>query len=199
MADPTPRRLVRLPKQTLNHAWAPKLRRPILLTSRRQLHLWVMLEANPEVLRYCERPNCNADDAQTAEPDFWALYRDRSIWLLLDDEGDSRLERQPQPFEALLRVSSEELERHRVWIQNWMSLLPYLSCTAALDLGPLRAQVAQFFEREAPLEAAEHHFARIDSVLVRSAAVDGLHRGELVCSELAQSAWSPASRLRRAD
>ena len=46
--EPSPRAVNRHPKQTLHHAWAPKLGRTVLFTSREQLHLWVMLEAHPE-------------------------------------------------------------------------------------------------------------------------------------------------------
>jgi hypothetical protein len=46
----------RLPKQTLHHAWSPKLQRTLVLTSVNQVRLRVMLEANPAVKTYCERP-----------------------------------------------------------------------------------------------------------------------------------------------
>ena len=42
--EPVALPLHRLPKQTLHHVWAPIHRRPVLLTSQGQLHLWVMLE-----------------------------------------------------------------------------------------------------------------------------------------------------------
>ena len=46
MDEPVSLELERLPRQTLHHAWAPKLGRLIVLSSVGQLWLWAMLEAH---------------------------------------------------------------------------------------------------------------------------------------------------------
>jgi hypothetical protein len=198
MSDPTPLPMRRLPKQTLHHVWAPKLARPVVLNSLRQLQLWTLLEANPGITRYVERP-CEADgDAEGLTADFWALGNGRPTWLRVEgathEQATAGL---PAQRPSLVLVSAEELDRHRVWIQNWQSLLPYLSCSASIDLSGLRAQVVAFFAREASLEDAERHLAATDPVLVRAATIDGLHRGDLYSAELLVSPWTASLRIRQ--
>ena len=198
MSDPTPLPMRRLPKQTLHHVWAPKLARPVVLNGLRQLQLWTLLEANPGVTRYVERP-CEVDDAtEGLATDFWAMRHGRATWLRVEgathEQSTAGL---PAQNPSLVLVSAEELDRHRVWIQNWQSLLPYLSCSASIDLSGLRAQVVAFFAREASLEDAERHLAAADPVLVRAAAIDGLHRGDLYSAELLVSPWTASLRIRQ--
>ena len=85
MTDPIALPVKRLPKQTLHHVWAPKLNRTVVLAGLDQLHLWVMLEANPEVSRYCERPTWPDENETSLNPDFWALREGSAVWLTLDD------------------------------------------------------------------------------------------------------------------
>lgn len=198
MSEPTPLPMRRLPKQTLHHVWAPKLARPVVLNGFRQLQLWTLLEANPGVARYVERP-CEGDVApEGLAVDFWALRHGRATWLMVEGAAhEPATTRLPAQSPSLVLVSAEELDRHRVWIQNWQSLLPYLSCAASIDLSGLRTQVVAFFAREASLEDAERHLAAADPVLVRAAAIDGLHRGELYSADLLVSPWTASLRIRQ--
>jgi hypothetical protein len=194
MSDPAPLPLQRQPKQTLHHVWAPKLGRPVVLNSRSQLHLWAMLEANPAVSRYCERP-CPATDDEPVAADFWAVHDGRPTWLSLADAPQTSGSISAGP--GVVMVSGAELDTHRVWIQNWLSLLPYLSSAAALNLVDLRSRLVEFFAREASLAEAEHHFAAVEPVLVRTATIEGLHRGQLLSPDLRVSPWTPSMRIHR--
>jgi len=198
MTDPMPLPMQRLPKQTLHHVWAPKLGRPVVLNSLRQLQLWAMLEANPHVVRYVERPADSSDFDETLAADFWALYEGRPTWLVIggtqyNETSGIGAAQHTTP----LRISPEEIDRHRIWIQNWLSLLPYLSCAGALSFEGLSAQVIAFFERDASLADVERHFSSSDPVLVRTAAIAGLHRGHLFSADLLVSPWTSSMRIRR--
>jgi hypothetical protein len=46
-----------------------------MMTSRDQLHLWVLLEAHPRVTRYCERPTWPNDVESSSGADFWISGR----------------------------------------------------------------------------------------------------------------------------
>ena len=83
MHAPEPLPVSRLPKQTLHHVWSPKLQRTLVLTSVNQVRLWVMLEANPAVTTYCERPVL-ASNQHDAHADFWLLQDGRPQYLALD-------------------------------------------------------------------------------------------------------------------
>ena len=97
MPEPAVLPLQRLPKQTLHHAWAPKLGRTIVLNSLGQLRLWALLEAHPGVTRYCERPAWPDDEEPSPCPDFWALRDGTPIWLALAPAAGDE---EPAPAEA---------------------------------------------------------------------------------------------------
>ena len=53
MINPVPMPVQRLPKQTLRHAWAPKLGHPVMFTPVSQVHLWVMCASAPKARIAC--------------------------------------------------------------------------------------------------------------------------------------------------
>jgi hypothetical protein len=204
MTNPVPMPVLRLPKQTLHHAWAPKLRRPVMFTSVSQVHLWVMLEANPSVTRYCERPACAVEDVPESAADFWVLRDGKEQWLTLEDDFNTSGARASKTFDrhtpsspCVEIISRKEIERHRLWIQNWMSLLPYLATGRHLIDPTLSESIVQFFDRTATLERAEQHFSRVDPVLVRTAVIAGLHAGRLFSTDLLGSPLSRHTRVNR--
>lgn len=89
MADLIALPVKRFPKQTLHHVWASKLNRVAVLAGHDQLHLSVMLEANAEVTRYCERTTWPDETEAPPEPDFGALRSDQAVWLALRDGAPS--------------------------------------------------------------------------------------------------------------
>jgi len=190
--------LQRLPRQTLHHAWAPKLGRMIVLNSSGQLRLWAMLEAHPGVTRYCERPAWPGDVPRRHMPDFWALRDGVPVWLVL--ERDAQRSDEPAPVAdgpALQTVTAHDLDRHDSWIRNWLSLLPYLGSIALLGGAGPGEPVVEFFRQEASFDDAERHFAHHDPMLVRAAVVAGLHKGLLFSSELLVRPWDGRTRVVR--
>lgn len=202
MNAPVPLPVRRLPKQTLHHAWAPKLRRPVLFASATQLRLWIMLEANPGVTNYCERPALSAEAAAPLA-DFWVMRDGSEQWLTVDDDaGEHAGVHDPQAIGQTTRsapcvetISRKEIERHRIWIQNWMLLLPYLATGAHLIEPTLLANVIEFFGHSATMDEAEQRFGRIDPVLIRTAVIAGLHGGQLISSDLVTLAFSRHTRV----
>lgn len=199
MFEPVALPLHRLPKQTLHHVWAPKLRRPVLLTSQGQLRLWAMLEANPSVTRYCERPSWPAECGPRPALDFWVLREHQPVWLASEELASTLPIQDPCQQQGIVvqSVTTKNLDSHRVWIQNWLSLLPYLSATSSLNLDHLGKQVVEFFTRESSIDAAERHFARDDDVLVRTAVIAQLHAGRLFSGDLLTRPWDLDTRVVR--
>lgn len=187
------------PRQTLHHVWAPKLRRIVMLTGHAQLHLWAMLEAHPGVTQYCERP-APPDAAQDLPvADFWAIRDGSPCWLRLAEasaEGAASLDRATS-HEGVDLISPDELKRHRVWIRNWLSLLPYLSTTSPIGLEALKAQVVEVAGNEATFDEIERHFGQTDPVLTRTAVIAALHAGLLVSQDLKHKPWDRATRVCR--
>ena len=106
---------------------------------------------------------------------------------------------EPSPTEATTFqiVTADELHHHRMWISNWLSLLPYLNADAWPELDGLHEPVANFFRQEASFDDAEQHFAPLDPVLVRTAIIAGLHQGRLYSSELLVRPWDRRTRVTR--
>ena len=200
MVEPVALPVQRSPKQTLHHVWAPKLRRIVMLTGQDQLHLWVMLEAHPGVTQYCERP-ASADAAQALPiADFWAIRDGTPTWLRLVEApvDDAASLARATSDEGVELIGPDELKRHRVWIRNWLSLLPYLSTTSPLGLESLKAQVVEGAGDEATFDEIERHFAHTDPVLTRTAVIAALHAGRLVSEDLQHKPWDRSTRVCRA-
>ena len=199
MFEPIALPLHRLPKQTLHHVWAPKLKRPVLLTSQGQLRLWAMLEANPSVNRYCERPSWPAECGPRPALDFWVLREHQPVWLASEELASTLPIQDPCQQQGIVvqSVTANDLDSHSVWIQNWLSLLPYLSATSSLNLDHLGKQVVEFFTRESSFDDAERHFARDDGVLVRTAVIAQLHAGRLFSGDLLTRPWDLDTRVVR--
>ena len=197
MTEPIALPLQRYPKQTLHHAWAPKLGRTILFTGRDQLRLWVMLEAHPAVSRYCERPTWPDGADRGPAADFWALRDGKPVWLAVQEDPSPEHVADPPVSPSLVvdTITLEELDKHRIWIQNWLSLLPYLSTVSMLSLGELQASVIEFVGRGSRIGDVEGHFSSVDSVLVRTAVVAALHQGRLVSADLQSLPWDMSTRI----
>ncbi|WP_175972114.1 hypothetical protein [Burkholderia sp. BCC0322] len=164
-----------------------------------------MLEANPGVTTYCERPALSVEAASEPLADFWVMRDGTEQWLSVDDDAEEQADmRDLQITKQTARsapcvetISRKEIERHRIWIQNWMSLLPYLATGAHLVEPTLLANVVEFFEHPATIDEAEQHFSRIDPVLVRTAVIAGLHNGQLISPDLITLALCRHTRVSR--
>jgi hypothetical protein len=94
-------------------------------------------------------------------------------------------------------IRPADLDEHRVWIQNWMTLLPYLNTGMRLIDAALAKDVVEFFEREASFLELEQHFTRYDPILIRTAAIAGLHAGDLLSPDLVTQLWTLNSRIQQ--
>lgn len=198
MVEPVALPVQRSPKQTLHHVWAPKLRRIVMLTGPDQLHLWMMLEAHPGVTKYCERPACPDAARAFPEADFWAIRDGTATWLRLvkAPSDDAVSLARATSHEGVELISPDELKRHRVWIRNWLSLLPYLSTTCPLGLETLEAQVVEAAGREdATFDEIERQLSPTDPVLTRTAVITALHAGLLISKDLQHKPWDRSTRV----
>jgi hypothetical protein len=197
MTDPIALPVKRLPKQTLHHVWAPKLSRTVVLAGRDQLHLWVMLEAHPAVSRYCERPTWPDENETSPNPDFWALRDGRAVWLALGDAPQIDPNSAPvlPTLPSIDWIHADALNQHRVWIQNWLSLLPYLGATATPSFDSLVTQVIQATDPESSFDDLERKLSATDPLLVRTAVIAALHQGLLVSEDLQHMQWGRSTRV----
>lgn len=171
-------------------AFSPKLGRRMTFYRRAVLEQWVLLEADPLVITFCERPGYVQFNGHNRLADFWARYVDRNELVILDDrvcfEGDAtKPDRTLDTQVCSIRwVVPAELAAARVWIENWQRILPCLVANRDLVPPTLPKAIARFLKQPQRLLAIEREFATGDPVLVRTAVFGLLHNGRVSAPEL---------------
>ncbi|WP_080403989.1 hypothetical protein [Burkholderia ubonensis] len=161
-------------------AFSPKLARRVMFYRRPLLEQWLLLEANPKVLTFCECPGYVLINGCHRLADFWVRYVDRDNLVLL---SDSTIERDTKASYRDLDGSTSqirlvvpaELAAARVWIDNWQRILPYLVANRRLVPRTLPSAIARFVKHPQRLLDIERKFSAGDPVLVRAALFSLLH------------------------
>lgn len=112
-------------------AFSPKLARRLTLYRRALLEQGILLEADPAVTKFCERPGYVHVEGLQRLADFWVRYVDRQELVILNESyADETI---PKPHHSLdaealpIRSGSPaDLAAARVWIDNWQRVLPCL-------------------------------------------------------------------------
>lgn len=170
-------------------ALSPKLARRVRFYRRALLEQWLLLEANPKVLTFCERPGYVLIDGYRRLADFWVRYVDGQELVLLSDlmiEGDASASCHDLDGHALpIRlVTPAEFAAARVWTDNWQRMLPYLVANRRLVPPTLAHAITRFVKEPQRLLAIEREFSAGDPVLVRTALFGLLHSGRVSAPEL---------------
>ena len=170
-------------------AFSPKLARRVMFYRRPLLEQWLLLEANPRVTTFCERPGYVLIDGYRRLADFWVRYVDRQELVILSDsaiEGNLMESRRDLDGNALpIRlVAPAEFAAARGWTANWQRMLPYLVTNGGLVPSTLPRAIARFLKQPQRLLAIEREFSAGDSVLVRAALFGMLHNGQVTAPEL---------------
>ncbi|SIT50756.1 conserved hypothetical protein [Paraburkholderia piptadeniae] len=170
-------------------AFSPKLGRRVTFYRRAQLDQWLLLEASPGVITFCERPGYVLIDGARQLADFWVRHENHEELVILDDsmsECSGISSRRDIGNSALpIRiVAPAEFAAARTWTENWKRILPYLVANEGLVPSTLPRAIAGFLGEPQRLLAIEREFSTVDPVLVRTALFDLLHRGRVSAPEL---------------
>ncbi|RDJ97242.1 hypothetical protein [Paraburkholderia lacunae] len=170
-------------------AFSPKLGRRVMFYRRPLLEQWLLLEAAPNVITFCERPGYVLTDGSRRLADFWVRYSDRYELVILSDSstedsvnatcGD--LDGNAFPIRL---VAPAELAAARIWTDNWQRMLPYLVANRRLVPPALPRAIILFLGEPRRLLAIERELSAGDPVLVRTALFGLLHRGQVCAPEL---------------
>src|SRR2546425_4376613 len=114
--------------------FSPKLARRASLGSYDAWKLWLALEANPQVERFCERPTY-LPPRRGKMVDFWVQTRalpSGEFWLLRDPEADGAFTAEadgalPQRIHGLpLRlIDADALRDWSIPVANWSQIVPH--------------------------------------------------------------------------
>jgi hypothetical protein len=169
-------------------AFSPKLARRVTFHRRALLEQWLLLEANPKVISFCERPGYVLIDGNRRLADFWVRFADREeLVVLIDEASNPDVEPLGHDLEApshVRLVASAELAAARVWTDNWQRILPYLVANRGLTPPTLRQAITRFLKGTQRLLTIEREFATYDLVIVRATLFGLLHTGRVSAPEL---------------
>ncbi|MBY4867667.1 hypothetical protein K6W76_14270 [Burkholderia anthina] len=170
-------------------AFSPKLARRMTFYRRAVVEHWVLLEADPSVIVFCERPDYIQIDRHKRLADFLVRYVDRNELVILDDRFSEVDATKPDRVldvdtYTIRRIAPDELAAPRIWIESWQRILPCL--VANRDLVPLALPqaIARFVKGPRRQLDIERECSTGDTVLVRTAVFGLLHSGRVSAPEL---------------
>ena len=116
-------------------AFSPKLARRVMYYRRPLLEQWLLLEADPNVITFCERPGNVLTDNYRRLADFWVRYSDRHHLVSLNThvlvflnnqviEGNAKTSLRDLDCNAfpIRLVAPAELAAARIWTDNWQRM-----------------------------------------------------------------------------
>ncbi|MGF6737249.1 hypothetical protein [Paraburkholderia atlantica] len=170
-------------------AFSPKLARRVMFYRRASLAQWLLLEADPKVITFCERPGYVLINGDRRLADFWVHYVDREEFVVLSElpcgtDADASRARLAAGAAEVRLVASAELAAARAWTDNWQRILPYLVANRGLVPTTLSPAIMQFVNEPRRLLDVEREFSSSDPVIVRAALFSLLHTGRVSASSL---------------
>jgi hypothetical protein len=188
----------RRPWQRRIEVFSPKLGRRVTLFSHAAHSAWLLLEADPHVKRFCERPALVEGNAQRTI-DFWVDYGRREVFWMLDSSTGER-----EVFPATMHgvrvevIRREDLVALAARIRNWAAIVPYLTAFRRFADARLARDLYGRLAKPHRLEMLERALAPIEPSAIRAALFTLLASGKLVAPELDRLDLSARTLFRRA-
>ncbi|WP_168788304.1 hypothetical protein [Paraburkholderia aromaticivorans] len=177
-----PLALPRPPGSQRYDVFSPKLDRRLTLYGRSSLDGWLMIESDPAVRTFCERPGFMMLSGKRYVVDFWLKYDDHEEVVHLAEPTPAtgpdrhRADLDPDIF-AVRRIGSGERAAARIWLANWQRMLPAIVIARGLVKPAVRDAIEQFVATSRSLSEIERGFSTCDTTIVRAAVFELLHRG----------------------
>lgn len=183
--------------------FGPKIQRMLTLFNRAQVDAWLLLESDPLVLSYCERPMVVPDVRPKLLVDFWVGYAKRDeLWLARrNTEVVSDLQASLPAFTAWAKANRFTLRQFppgdqtpsRLYLENWGVIVRDLSANRRYVKPRLLKAVQEVLELPRPIAAICNLLPEEDPVLVRVAAYSLLHSGTALCPDISNAPLGPSS------
>ena len=181
-------------------AFSLKLDRRLTLFQRGAPELWLLIETDPAVQSFCERPGYVQLNGQRYLADFWIRYADREEVVILSDSlADMRLHAARPTYELdgvpVRSVTSTDLAAARAWIDNWRHMLPCLVAARGLVASSLLRAVETFVTMPHTLLEIERELSVGDPALVRAAVFALVYAGHVDAVDLRTEPLSLLTRF----
>lgn len=176
-----------------------KIQRNLFLYGELALSGFVALEADSEVIAYCERPIVIEEISPRRVVDFW-VRRDggEEVWFLLRPTEYKWLDQEHAPTPAFclwakskgLHVhlkSSEALGVGSLGLRNWGEIVRHLSANLKYLDDALLKRVSDHCQQASSLASIQNAFSQEDPIQIRTAVFRLLHSGTLVGSNIGET------------
>ncbi|HEY5801710.1 MAG TPA: hypothetical protein VIT92_15935, partial [Burkholderiaceae bacterium] len=143
--------------------FGPKIRRMLTLYSLAQVNTWLLLESDPLVISYCERPVVIPDSKPKVVVDFWAGFAARDeLWLVhrsIDDriDIDSSMPAFAQWAKAhnfsIRQLAPVRSLHSQIYFDNWGTIVRDLSANRRYLQPPLLQKVREVLDQQRSINA----------------------------------------------
>lgn len=183
--------------------FSPKISRQLVLFGMASVDLWTSLEADPDILTFCERPILIPDTQPRRAVDFWVESKQGEQLLVLQRSSapserdgsvaDKAVSAPPSIDGIAVRyVPVSEFDHNRTRLTNWGWIIRDLAAFSRFVPESLCREVAMSIGSGKSIAQLQADLADFDSSTVRLAVYLLLHRGQAVCRQLATQALEPA-------
>jgi hypothetical protein len=174
----------RRPWQRRIEVYSPKIQRRLTLFSRDAHDAWLLLEADPEVRSFCERPAYVTGEAGRLI-DFWVdRGRHAKFWILGGGEDEQTGLPSTLHGIAVRVLHRADMIAAEMRIKNWSQILPYLISFARDTNRRLQEDIFARIEKLHRLEHLEAAFQPIDVSLVRASLFKLVAEGKVVAPDI---------------
>ena len=185
--------------------FAPKLNRTLTLYGRISLDAWIILESDPDVEYYCERPLVIPDTKPKRVIDFWIKRKenDQFLFLLRPSEiavGIDGITTIPafrawaESNMAIIKfIDPAVFHEKKILLTNWGWIIRDLSAFGRFLPPDLCNKVSKIIQLPASLADIERNFFDLDPILIRIAIFSLMHSGHAVCQDLDSAFFGPLS------
>jgi hypothetical protein len=174
----------RRPWQRRIEVYSPKINRRLTLFSRDAHDAWLLLEADPKVRSFCERPAYVAGETGRLI-DFWVdRGRHAKFWIL--GGAESEADGMPSTLHGIaVRVLHRaDMIAAETRIKNWSQIVPYLISFKRHTNRRLQEEVFARVEKPHRLEHLEAAFQPIDVSAVRASLFKLVAEGRVVAPDI---------------
>ena len=174
----------RRPWQRRIEVYSPKINRRLTLFSRDAHDAWLLLEADPKVRSFCERPAYVAGETGRLI-DFWVdRGRHAKVWVL--GGAESEADGLPSTLHGIaVRVLHRaDMMAAEMRVKNWSQIIPYLIGFKRHANRRLQEEIFARVEKPYRLEHREAAFQPIDVSLVRASLFMLVAEGRVVVPDI---------------
>jgi hypothetical protein len=186
--------------------FSPKIGRRLSLGGYDAYRTWLVIEANPHIVTFCERPTY-VDGPRSPVIDFWVQLRGATAGEFWMAEGlqrpSSKLDTAPPERHSHLHdlsvrhIKRADLIAWAIPIANWARIIPYLVSHRRYRNALLEQQIMVFLNQDESVDSVLAHFTQRDQTTVQAALFQLLAEGRVVSPDLAIEPLDGSTRFHR--